>query len=64
MHSILQLSFQGINRTLQPLPVPDHTIFPLLDQETYHDARTVAPSYDVYWLETEWRNFWVDSGKP
>ena len=38
--------------------------FPLLDPETYHDARTVAPGLDVYVLEREWRAFWVESGKP
>jgi len=64
------VSFDGNNvkftnrKTVKALPAPDHTIFPLLDAETYHDARTVAPGYDVHWLEMEWRNFWVDSGKP
>jgi plasmid replication initiation protein len=29
-----------------------------LDSETYHDARTVAPGWDVYYLEGEWRD-WV-----
>jgi hypothetical protein len=38
--------------------------FPLLDPETYHDARTVAPGYDIHYLEQEWRTFWVDSGRP
>jgi hypothetical protein len=38
--------------------------FPLLDAETYHDARTVAPGYDIHWLEQQWREFWVESGKP
>jgi plasmid replication initiation protein len=38
--------------------------FPQLDPETFHDARTVAPGYDVYFLEREWREWWVDSGKP
>ena len=38
--------------------------FPLLDPETYQDAKIVAPGYDVYVLEQEWRMFWVDSGKP
>lgn len=38
--------------------------FPKLDPETYHDARQVAPNYDVYFLEQEWRNWWVDSGMP
>ena len=43
---------------------PEKTLYPTLDPETYHDARTVAPGYDVYYLEQEWRNFWVESGKP
>lgn len=38
--------------------------FPKLDAETYHDARTVAPGYDVHFLEQEWRNWWCESGKP
>jgi len=38
--------------------------FPALDPETYNDARIVAPGYDVYYLEQEWRDWWVDSGKP
>ncbi len=37
---------------------------PLLEPETYHDARAVAPGYDAYWLEQVWRDLWVDSGKP
>jgi DNA invertase Pin-like site-specific DNA recombinase len=64
------ISFDGSNvrftnrKTVKGLPSREHTIFPILDAETYHDARTVAPGYDVHWLELEWRNFWVDSGKP
>jgi len=64
------MSFDGTNvkftnrKTVKALPSPDNTIFPLLDPETYHDARIVAPGYDVHWLEMEWRAFWVDSGKP
>mgnify|MGYP006428829045 FL=1 len=42
----------------------DRERFPVLDPETYHDARTVAPGYDIYYLEREWQAFWVDSGKP
>lgn len=38
--------------------------FPVIDLETFNDARIVAPSYDVYYLEQEWRNWWVESGKP
>ena len=29
-----------------------------LSAETYHDARTVAPGWDVYYLEREWRE-WI-----
>jgi hypothetical protein len=29
-----------------------------LGPETYHDARTVAPGWDVYYLEREWRD-WI-----
>jgi hypothetical protein len=35
-----------------------------LAADTCHDARIVAPGYDVYYLEQEWRSFWVDSGMP
>jgi len=36
--------------------------YPVLDPEAYHDAKLVAPSYDVYALEQEWRDWWVDNG--
>ncbi|MBZ0300242.1 MAG: replication initiator protein A [Anaerolineae bacterium] len=42
----------------------DNTAFPGLDVETYHEARIVAPGWDVYELEQQWRGFWVDSGRP
>jgi hypothetical protein len=64
------ISFDGSNvkftnrKSVKALPSPEFAGFPLLDPETYHDARTVAPGYDVHWLEAEWRSFWVDSGKP
>lgn len=45
-------------------PVKLIETFPVLDAETYHDARTVAPGYDVYELEQQWREFWVDTGRP
>ena len=31
-----------------------------LDPETYHDARTVAPGWDVYYLEREWRDWMME----
>ena len=64
------MSFDGHNvkfsnrKSVKALPSFDQTIFPLLEAETYHDAKTVAPGYDIHWLEAEWRTFWVDSGKP
>jgi hypothetical protein len=54
-----------VNRkSMKPLPSPDETQFPRLDPETYNDARIVAPGYDVYYLEEQWRSFWLESGKP
>jgi plasmid replication initiation protein len=38
--------------------------YPTLAAETYHDARIVAPGYDVYHLEMEWREMWVTTGQP
>jgi hypothetical protein len=64
------VSFDGdivrfTNRSgMKPLPSPDQRQFPLLNPETYHDARIVAPGYDVYFLEKEWQNFWYESGQP
>lgn len=50
------------NRKLwQPKP---EVRYPLLSPEAYHDAKQVAPTYDVYYLEHEWRDWWVDSGMP
>jgi plasmid replication initiation protein len=40
------------------------TAFPQLNAETYNDARIVAPGYDIYYLEQEWRDMWVDTGMP
>jgi plasmid replication initiation protein len=53
------------NRSSVPaLPGPPATGFPRLDPETYHDARVVAPGYDVYHLEREWQRWWCESGRP
>jgi hypothetical protein len=46
-----------------PLP-PDAETLPLLPTEAYEDARAAAPGYDIHALESEWREFWVSSGKP
>lgn len=56
--------FTNRNTMRPPLPAPEQPRFPMLDPETYHDARTIAPGYDVYYLEREWQNFWYESGQP
>lgn len=38
--------------------------YPVLDPEAFLHAKQVAPGYDVYFLEQEWRNWWVESGMP
>jgi len=45
-------------------PPKEQPRYPMLDPEAYHDARLVAPGYDVYELERQWRDWWVDSGMP
>jgi hypothetical protein len=37
---------------------------PLLDPEALHDARLVAPGYDVHVLYQEWGEWWIESGCP
>ncbi len=59
-----KVRFMNRNTMPKPQPEAEKTVFPLLDPETYHDARTVAPGYDIYVLEQDWRMFWLDSGKP
>jgi plasmid replication initiation protein len=50
------------NRATMPKVAPKRTPRPIdaiqLDPETYHDARTAAPGWDVYYLEQQWRD-WV-----
>jgi plasmid replication initiation protein len=49
---------------IKVIPSVSAADFPKLDAETYHDARLVAPSYDVYYLEREWQSWWYESGRP
>jgi len=55
-----------INRDTMPksLPSPTESEFPQLNAETFNEAKIVAPTYDIYYLQQEWREFWVESGKP
>jgi plasmid replication initiation protein len=46
-----------------PLPSDGETL-PPLREETYEDGRAAAPGYDIYLLESEWREWWATSGKP
>ena len=39
-------------------------LYPKILPETFNDARIVAPGYDVYFLEREFRQFWVETGMP
>ena len=44
--------------------VEDDIAMPRLDADTLEAARSMAPGWDVYALESEWRGFWVASGRP
>lgn len=46
------------NRGSVPCPAPDSVEVIDLDPETYHDARTIAPGWDIQALEREWRD-WI-----
>jgi len=37
---------------------------PRLEPDVYDRIRAVAPGYDPYWLEAEWRRHWRASGRP
>jgi plasmid replication initiation protein len=52
------------NRTSIKPEVTAEVRFPVLDPEAYFHAKQVAPGYDVYYLEQEWRSWWVESGMP
>lgn len=45
-------------KSLPGLQAVPSSIVPPLDPETYHDARTVAPGWDVHYLEQQWRE-WI-----
>jgi hypothetical protein len=46
-----------------PLPSDGETLLPLPEQ-AYEDGRAAAPGYDIYGLESAWREWWASSGKP
>lgn len=57
------VTFQNRNSIKISAASIDDSEFPKLDPETYHDAKQVAPGYDIHYLEQEWRNFWVQNGR-
>lgn len=52
------------NRNIESKIASEDVAFPILSPATYEEARKAARGYDVYYLEQEWREFWVQSGKP
>jgi len=58
------VTFRNRTSVRATIAVTSASGFPKLDAETYHDARTVAPTYDIYNLEREWQVWWCESGKP
>lgn len=57
-----RVTFTG--RETVPATESESTDGPTLRMETYAQAKKAAPGYDVYYLEGEWRRFWIDSGRP
>jgi hypothetical protein len=37
---------------------------PPLAAETMEAARALAPAWDIYALEADWRGYWAASGRP
>ncbi len=42
----------------------DAETLPSLPPEAYEEGRVAAPGYDIHGLESEWRQWWSNSGKP
>lgn len=55
----------ALREKLEAKPEVQDTEIPRMDlMEVMHDARLVAPGYDVYGLFSEWVEWWRDTGKP
>jgi len=60
-----QVTFFNRESWWQNTPLPsDGETLPPLSTEVYEEGREAAPGYDIYGLETEWRQWWASSGKP
>jgi plasmid replication initiation protein len=44
--------------------VEDTAGLPAFDADTLDAARAMAPGWDIYALESEWRGYWVTTGRP
>jgi len=51
-------------RTIQERGDATQTALPFLKPETYEAARHVAPGWDAYFLESEWRDWMKDKSPP
>jgi plasmid replication initiation protein len=60
-----QVTFYNRESWWQNVPLPsDGETLPPLPAPAYEDGRAAAPGYDVHALESEWREFWANSGRP
>jgi plasmid replication initiation protein len=60
---ILHFRPRGVVLTEEPDDPLAPTLAPL-DPDTFAEARTLAPGADVYALESEWRAWWIATGRP
>jgi hypothetical protein len=44
--------------------IPSDETLPPLPDDALEDGRDAAPGYDIHALESEWREWWAQSGKP
>jgi hypothetical protein len=59
------VTFYNRERWWDEAPLPSsEDVLPPLPTEAYEQARREAPGYDIHALESEWREWWLSSGKP
>lgn len=58
---IEKVVFKNRNTMKAPYPTLSQTTGSALDPETYHDARLLAPGWDIRHLEQEWRDWMTES---
>ncbi len=58
------ISFKNRDTWWKDRPNDPERSLPALDTETYDKAKKVAPQFDIYGLEHEYREWWIESGKP